>query len=250
MMLEGDPIGTKTNHLRFKILQISEMYYQDIVAVTIKGQEMELVKILTTFTSIDLSQNNFEGEIPKELGDLKALHVLNLSFNAFTGQIPSSLGYLSQLESLDLSLNKLSGRIPPEIANLNFLSYCNFSFNQLVGKMPSSTQLQTFSASSFMGNKGLCGPPLASCPNSDSDPPSFSPQSLNFGTEIDWKYVSSSLGFVVGLGFVTVPLLIWQRWRIFFFYRIDMVLQGVLSKMMEVRKITGNSGGGSRTIAR
>ncbi|RDX97404.1 Receptor-like protein 12, partial [Mucuna pruriens] len=39
----------------------------DSVTITIKGQRMDLVKILTVFTSIDFSNNHFEGEIPKEL---------------------------------------------------------------------------------------------------------------------------------------------------------------------------------------
>ncbi|KAL6336591.1 hypothetical protein AAG906_025596 [Vitis piasezkii] len=59
--------------------EFSELYYQDAVTVTSKGQEMELVKVLTLFTSIDFSFNKFEGQIPEEMGNFISLYVLNLS---------------------------------------------------------------------------------------------------------------------------------------------------------------------------
>ena len=37
-----------------------EAYFQDAIEISIKGLERELVKILTIFTSIDLSCNNLE----------------------------------------------------------------------------------------------------------------------------------------------------------------------------------------------
>ena len=61
MMASEDGVQSKLNHMQFKVLEMSELYYQDAVTVTSKGQEMELVKVLTLFTSIDFSFNNFEG---------------------------------------------------------------------------------------------------------------------------------------------------------------------------------------------
>jgi len=43
-------------------------YYNDSVVVVVKGISMELTRILTTFTTIDLSNNMFEGEIPQVIG--------------------------------------------------------------------------------------------------------------------------------------------------------------------------------------
>ena len=62
MMAGDDEVESKHKNLEFEVLGL---YYQDAVTVTSKGQEFELVKILTLFTSIDLSRNNFEGEIQK-----------------------------------------------------------------------------------------------------------------------------------------------------------------------------------------
>ncbi|RVW13684.1 Receptor-like protein 12 [Vitis vinifera] len=172
MMAGENEVQSKLKYLQFRVQQFSQLYYQDTVRVTSKGQEMELVKILSLFTSIDLSCNNFEGDIPEVMGNFTSLYVLNLSHNGFTGQIPSSIGNLRQLESLDLSRNWLSGEIPTQLANLNFLSVLNLSFNQLVGSIPTGNQLRTFSENSFLGNRGLCGFPLnASC--KDGTPQTF-----------------------------------------------------------------------------
>ncbi|XP_031286461.1 receptor-like protein 6 [Pistacia vera] len=98
MMINGESIK-KLNYMGEKL------YYQDSVEVTLKGRDIILEKIITTFTSIDFSQNYFDGEIPKVIGELQSLRLLNLSRNSLKGLIPSSLGNLTLLESLDLSSN-------------------------------------------------------------------------------------------------------------------------------------------------
>ena len=87
-------------------------YYQDSIMVTIKGFEMEFVKILNNFTTIDLSSNKFQGEILECIGNLGSLRGLNLSHNDLRGHTPLSFRNLKMLESFDRSSNKLSGRIP------------------------------------------------------------------------------------------------------------------------------------------
>ncbi|QHN88605.1 Phytosulfokine receptor [Arachis hypogaea] len=63
------------------------------------------------------------------------------------------------LESIDFSGNQVTGEIPQSITNLNFLNKQDLSYNHLEGKIPTGTQLQSFEASDFVGNK-LSGPPL------------------------------------------------------------------------------------------
>jgi Leucine-rich repeat (LRR) protein len=62
--------------------------------------------------SLDLSRNGLTGAIPRELGNLRALNLLNLSWNSLSGSIPLSLAALSSLQTLELSNNQLSGEIP------------------------------------------------------------------------------------------------------------------------------------------
>ncbi|KAE8039092.1 hypothetical protein FH972_011535 [Carpinus fangiana] len=160
MMDRGNEVGPELNYY---LVFSSYFLYQDTITITSKGFSVELEKILTSVTVLDFSCNNFDGHIPREIGELTLLYSFNLSHNAFTGQIPASLGKLSHLESLDLSSNNLSGEIPVQLANgLIFLSVLNLSFNQLVGQIPLIKQFSTFSATSFERNKRLCGFPLKS----------------------------------------------------------------------------------------
>ncbi|XP_044501476.1 receptor-like protein 33 [Mangifera indica] len=205
MTADEDEEQSQLKHIQFPFLQFGYFYYQDAVTVTIKGLEMELVKILNVFTSIDLSGNNFGGSLPEETGLLKSVRLLNVSRNALTGPIPSSIGNLKQLESLDLSANQLDGVIPIKLASLSFLSVLNLSNNHLEGRIPSGPQLQTFSASSFEGNEGLCGPPLTNnCTRSSNQSQPLAPASSK---EFDWLFIVIGIGFGMGSAVVIAPLM-------------------------------------------
>ncbi|PQQ00592.1 receptor-like protein 12 [Prunus yedoensis var. nudiflora] len=224
-----------SNHFRFKVLKFSELYFQDAITVTDKGLEMELVKILTVFTSIDMSCNKFNGSIPEELGQLKSLYGLNLSNNALTGTIPSSLGNLRQLESLDLSKNSLSGPIPQEVGGLTFLSFLDLSNNQLVGQIPVSTQISTFPAASFAGNKGLWGPPLTVDNKAGLSPPAALNGSLpNSGHHgINWDLISVEIGFTLGFGFSILSLVLCKRWSKWYYRAMYNILLKIFPQLEE-----------------
>jgi Leucine-rich repeat (LRR) protein len=205
---------------------VIDIYYHDVITVTMKGLEAKLERILTIFNSLDFSCNNFDGPIPEEVGELKLLYILNLSHNAFTGQIPQSLGNLIHLESLDLSSNKLIGEIPVQLADgLIFLSVLDLSFNQLVGKIPQIKQFGTFLETSYKGNIGLCGFPLKEkCTREEpelSPPTSEETHSNSRINAIDWNFLSAELGFVFGFGIIIGPLMFWKRWRICYYKHVD-----------------------------
>ncbi|CAN1266492.1 Receptor-like protein 12 [Linum perenne] len=163
--------------------------YQNSVTVIVKGTEREYPKILNIFVLLDVSNNNFVGEIPETIGHLESLELLNLSNNHFTGHIPQSFEQLRKLESLDFSSNNLSGSIPSQLTKLTFLSVFNTSHNSLSGEIPIGKQFDTFDANSYLGNRELCGKPLPKpCFEVKSAPSSAtSPTVKGWKSMIDWN---------------------------------------------------------------
>ena len=123
----------------------------------------------------DLSCNDLTGTITPQMFSLIELRSLNLSHNGLTGRIPKEVGNMRQLESLDLSKSQLFGEFPKSMSNLSFLNYLNLSFNDFIGKIPLGTQLQGFSALSYIGNLDLCGPPLTKNCSRDGESKSIKP---------------------------------------------------------------------------
>uniref|UniRef100_A0A1J3FBN6 Receptor-like protein 12 n=1 Tax=Noccaea caerulescens TaxID=107243 RepID=A0A1J3FBN6_NOCCA len=183
-----------------------DLSYKPTIDLRYKGLSMEQQGILTFYSTIDLSGNKFEGQIPESIGLLKALIALNLSNNAFTGHIPQSLANLKELESLDLSRNQLSGTIPNGLKTLSFLAYVSMSHNNLKGEIPQGTQITGQSKSSFEGNAGLCGLPLEeSCFGASAPPIQQHKQDEDEEEEkeevLNWKAVAISYapGVLFGL---------------------------------------------------
>ncbi|KAL2577770.1 hypothetical protein AAZV13_16G157400 [Glycine max] len=189
------------------------------VLLWLKGRGDEYGNILGLVTSIDLSSNKLLGEIPREITDLNGLNFLNLSHNQLIGPIPEGIGNMGSLQTIDFSRNQISGEIPPTISNLSFLSMLDVSYNHLKGKIPTGTQLQTFDASSFIGNN-LCGPPLPINCSSNGKTHSYEG---SHGHGVNWFFVSATIGFVVGLWIVIAPLLICRSWRHAYFHFLDHV---------------------------
>ncbi|KAJ4797665.1 Receptor-like kinase TMK2 [Rhynchospora pubera] len=85
-----------------------------------------------SITQLDLSENQFQGLIPKLP---KNLYELDLSRNALSGFLPSNWKYLF-LGSLNLKQNLLNDSIPKSICQLKHLVFLDLSHNFLVGNIP------------------------------------------------------------------------------------------------------------------
>ncbi|XP_074574547.1 uncharacterized protein LOC141830995 [Curcuma longa] len=176
-------------------------------------------------SSIDLSNNNLFGTIPRELTNLSGLHFLNLSLNHFSGNIPDNIGLMSQLESLDLSNNQLSGGIPPGISALNFLTVLNLSYNNLVGEIPTGSQLQTFTNLSYIGNPKLCGEPLQNrcLGNNSSIDNGVTKEEEDDEYERIWYFIGFAPGFVFGFWAFMAAVMIKKSIRIRYILLIDRI---------------------------
>nr|GMD78930.1 receptor-like protein 12 [Ipomoea batatas] len=192
---------------------------------------------------LDFSNNNFS-MIPLDFADqIPNANFFSIAKNRVSGKISTSWCRAASLEVLDLSHNALHGTIPSCLVQnnsnlvvvnlrgnhlseiLTFLEVLNLSYNHLVGRIPRSTQLDTFDASSFMGNKGLCGFQInVSCTGID-EPASPIPESEEKESthHVD-IYISVALGFVAGLGGIFVPLLLSSKWRSYYNKMIDGIL--------------------------
>ncbi|CAM8974024.1 unnamed protein product [Rhodiola kirilowii] len=213
-------------HLKYKVFELGQLYYQDTVKVTFKGLQIELVKILTVFSSLDFSGNQLSGEIPDMIGNLTSLYVLNFSHNTFSSHIPASLGNLTQLESLDLSQNQLTGQIPYQLENLTFLSFLNLSYNKLEGMIPNGRQFNIFSNSSYLGNKALCGGPLSII--CTVTPPTKRKAHTSNSDSVHWQFIVIEVGFLVGSGTVVALLVFWEKGKNWHDKQVEILLSHIL----------------------
>ena len=108
------------------------------------------------------------------------------------------------------------------MSSLNFLGQLNLSNNDLEGAIPTGTQLQSFDASSFSGNK-LCGPPLTKSCNErlEIDGKEDDEGIDDEGLDVKWFYMGMAYGFGVGFWLVMGSLIFFKKWRHFYFQLLD-----------------------------
>lgn len=117
-----------------------------------------------------LHDNTLIGVIPKELGMLKNLKILDLGMNQLSGHIPPEIGNLTNISKMyveshilgpvnlsrfnfhltfyiffpaiitrNLESNGLTGRLPPELGNLKYLEELWLDRNKLQGTVPAES---------------------------------------------------------------------------------------------------------------
>ncbi|XP_065626288.1 receptor-like protein EIX2 isoform X1 [Quercus suber] len=86
---------------------------------------------------LDLSNNNFLGELPLSLQNCTMLSFINLRDNSFSGKLPAWMGEsLLSLVILNLHSNKFHGCIPQQLCQLAHIEFFDFSQNNISGNIP------------------------------------------------------------------------------------------------------------------
>ncbi|XP_027357255.1 receptor-like protein EIX2 [Abrus precatorius] len=225
-------------------------WYKEDVKETMKGIELDYIKILKLVVNMDFSENNLIGSIPIGITRLTGLHGLNLSNNHLKGEIPKMIGNMNSLESLDVSRNLLSGIIPNSMSALTSLSHLNLSHNNLSGPIPKDNQLLTLDDPSiYVGNLYLCGSPLpkkclgdglyiapASKSNIDDD-------GNKDKIERIWFFFVIAIGFATGFWGVIGFLLFKKSFRHVYFRWVDEkaddIYVSIVIKMVKLKKLMG-----------
>ncbi|KAK9713337.1 hypothetical protein RND81_06G020600 [Saponaria officinalis] len=88
----------------------------------------------TTLEILELSSNSLTGIFP-EFSSQTALTTLRISNNFLEGNLPSKWTQFPKLSKIDLSINKFAGPIPSTLFSLNLMEL-NLSKNQFNGEIP------------------------------------------------------------------------------------------------------------------
>ncbi|XVF57223.1 hypothetical protein PTKIN_Ptkin06aG0187200 [Pterospermum kingtungense] len=117
----------------------------------LRGKINPFLLHLKHLSFLDLSNNDFGGEIPEFIGSLMSLTYLNLSGAYFQGAIPQRLGNLSKLQYLDLGHNYgLQAKTLQWVSGLSALRYLDLTWAnlsnstdwlQLTSRLPSLVEL-------------------------------------------------------------------------------------------------------------
>ena len=106
-------------YLRIVNIKNNDDFIQNLILLCTENKKLTKM----TIKSCDLSK------IPKEIGKLTELSVLNLSDNKIK-TLPESVGNLQNLENLNVAHNRLSN-LPEQIKNLKKLCNVDISYNYI-----------------------------------------------------------------------------------------------------------------------
>ncbi|XP_010548767.2 PREDICTED: receptor like protein 30-like [Tarenaya hassleriana] len=118
-------------HGPFPMLPVSTMHLLGSTNY-FSGEIPRRICRLTNLYTLDLSNNNFSGSIPRCFENLKSnLSVLHLQNNSLTGSIPPTSIDAYNLKSLNLGHNRLVGTLPRALGNCTRLQLLNVENNKI-----------------------------------------------------------------------------------------------------------------------
>jgi len=89
---------------------------------------------------LNLRGNALEGELPQNIGNAVHLKIVRLNGNRFEGEIPMSLYIADKMEELNLRGNNFTGVLLDAIASMENLAHLDLSGNNLTGDVPGALE--------------------------------------------------------------------------------------------------------------
>ncbi|GLT45225.1 hypothetical protein SLA2020_190740 [Shorea laevis] len=151
--------GLKGTLDKLNFLAFPNLIYFNLGNNSLYGAIPSEIVNLSKLTFFNLSTNDkFSGNIPKNIGRLSSLAILDLARNQLSGSIPSDVGFLNSLTNLSLYNNNFSGSIPASIGNLTNLSFLSLFNNNFSGSIPTSIGNLTKLSLLQLNNNKFSGP--------------------------------------------------------------------------------------------
>ncbi|QHO44102.1 hypothetical protein HN51_009580 [Arachis hypogaea] len=113
-------------------LILSENKFSDVSSLLCDNSTTATSSLL----SLDLTNNQINGQLPDCWGSVNTLLFLDLSNNNLSGKIPPSMGSLNKLKALVLRNNSLMGELPSSLKNCTHLFVLDVAKNLLAGPIP------------------------------------------------------------------------------------------------------------------
>lgn len=139
-----ESLHLSNNLLVGPILRLVEYFpsirYLDLSCNQFNGQiRSEIFSAITEVIYFNISDNIFRGSLPSSIGSLSNIQTLSMFANILQYSIPERITVLSALKHLSLGRgNCFTGPIPDSIGNLTSLEYLEISGAQLTGAIPMS----------------------------------------------------------------------------------------------------------------
>ncbi|KAE8008228.1 hypothetical protein FH972_004761 [Carpinus fangiana] len=118
-----------------EVFKLEKLYWLYLSNCSLEGRIPAGLGNLTLLENIELSWNQFSGEIPGDIVKLKNLRQLELYTNFLTGTLPAGLRNLTSLLNLDVANNSLHGNIS-ELRFMTNITSIHLYENQFTGEIP------------------------------------------------------------------------------------------------------------------
>ncbi|ESQ52943.1 hypothetical protein EUTSA_v10017834mg [Eutrema salsugineum] len=136
-----------------RLFEATKLRFIDLSHNSLVGPIPAQIKSMKSLNHLDFSSNRLNGSLPDSLPELRSLvGTLNLSYNQFTGEIPPSYGRFPVCVSLNFGHNNLTGKVP-QVGSLLNQGPIAFAGNSHLCGFPLQTPCEEIGTPNFVDSK-------------------------------------------------------------------------------------------------